>query len=72
MDNGGPAFPVSHPDHDFRGMSMRQYYAGEAMLGALQNPDLVKAVNEEFDDTDDLIEAVRVFSWKMADAMLKE
>ena len=32
MNDGGPAFPSDAP---FRGMTLRQYYAGLALLGLL-------------------------------------
>ena len=34
-DDGGPAFPLNHPDltADYRGMSLRDWFAGQALSG---------------------------------------
>ena len=35
-DNGGPAFPIPglHNDADFNGMSLRDYFAGQALASS--------------------------------------
>ncbi len=45
IDDGGPAFPVppfTQPNGDFDwgrdGMSLREYFAGQALMGILANP----------------------------------
>ena len=40
MDDGGPAFPFTFPrEGDYiRDMSLRDWFAGEAMQGLLANP----------------------------------
>ncbi|MBI0276882.1 hypothetical protein I6H07_13955 [Hafnia alvei] len=71
-DNGGPAFPredyqCNGADGSLgqEGMSMRDYFAGKAMQGAI--------ANNSFADTgsDHEIEWVVKLSYKYADAMLK-
>lgn len=47
-NDGGPAFPFSiHPEHGYgpgesinQGMSLREYYAGQAMAGLLASDDV--------------------------------
>ena len=36
-DGGDPAFPF--PDQGFKGMSLRDYFAGQAIAGAALDPD---------------------------------
>ena len=42
-NDGGPAFPNQGdgrgPTHNYDGMTLREYYAGQAMLGLLANPE---------------------------------
>ena len=35
MKDGGPAFPTGNFEHNFPGMSLRQFYAGVALHGLL-------------------------------------
>lgn len=39
IDNGGPAFPVGHPaaDEKYHGMSLRDWFAGMALIGLISN-----------------------------------
>ena len=60
-DTGGPAFPVAHPGSIFRGMTLRDWFAGHAIAGILtQNIDLESA---------DLESCAR-YAYKFADEML--
>ena len=59
-NNGGPAFPCTTM-HDFKGMSLRDYFAGQALAGMLANPEL---------PTD--AEYIAKWSYLNADAMLAE
>lgn len=80
-NDGGPAFPgnqakVIIPDHlikeaqviqsPMNGMSLRDYYAGQAMQGMLASPkvDILEAITEP--------EYAAKVSYKIADAMIKE
>ena len=40
IDDGGPAFPESHPEHPApsSGMTLRDYFAGQALAGFGANP----------------------------------
>jgi hypothetical protein len=61
---GGPAFPVAHEvnlETCRKGMSLRDWFAGQALAGWLANP---------VGDGSDANELAR-YSYKMADAMLK-
>jgi len=70
-----PAFPV-HPDilgasihEDWRGMTMRDYFAAKAMQGLLATGE----ADEILRTTDmDWTEAIADSSYAMADAMLRE
>lgn len=47
-NNGGPAFPCYDGSGlSCTGMSMRQYYAGQAMMGLLANPNNSKEFSHE-------------------------
>lgn len=61
--DGGPAFPIVNSVGAFRhaGMSLRDYFAGQALMGALANQRLA---------TKDAMELTRN-SYLAADAMLE-
>ena len=54
VDDGGPAFPVSScvnasgETHDsmIRGMSLRDWFAGQALAGILSNADAIVALTD--------------------------
>jgi hypothetical protein len=67
QDNSGPAFPLPAdtamlaaitPSTGALGMTMRQYYAGQALIGLLARGDIEPA------------SAVIETAWRMADDML--
>ena len=58
IDDGGDAFP--HPDDSF-GMSLRDYFAGQALAGLCANSELTS----HFDSPK------ACWAYKLADAMLK-
>jgi hypothetical protein len=68
--DGGPAYPViGMQDTDSVGMSLRDYFAGQAMTGLMENdaievPDAVNA--------DQTIADYARFAYRCADAMLAE
>ena len=68
MSNGGPAFPTcDHAD----GMSLRDYFAGQALLGLCGNPDYVKTVKEFTKNDARAGQAMAARSaYRIADAML--
>ena len=35
MKNGGPVFPTGNFEHNFTSMPLRQWYAGQALIGLL-------------------------------------
>lgn len=40
--NGGPAFPFPHTSNLQPGMSLRDYFAGQAMIGLMTNHEALK------------------------------
>lgn len=66
-DDGGPAFPL--PSYDWNthgGMSLRDWFAGQAMAGILANPEALRA-------SPPLKHAERAeAAYKAADAMIAE
>lgn len=59
-NDGGPAFPCTTM-HDFKGMSLRDYFAGQALAGYLAN---AKAESR--------VAVVAEWAYDYADAMLAE
>lgn len=39
INDGGPAFPVTEDAWENFGMSLRDYFAGQALAGAISNPE---------------------------------
>lgn len=57
---GGQAFPVSMGSHNWReGMSLRDYFAGQALAGELSKPDGYVTP-----------EKLATYAYRIADAML--
>lgn len=74
IDDGGPAFPISNPNHPspVDGMSIRDYFAGKAMAGfvhaAFERGD---NICERFDDmAKQSIPDIAWASYALADAMI--
>lgn len=41
LENGGPAFPIEFNSMDYnRGMSLRDWFAGQALAGLLADPEM--------------------------------
>jgi len=55
--NGGPAFPTADDDCYWHGMSLREWFAGQALVGLAQ--------------TNMSIMGTAQTAWDLADAMLK-
>jgi hypothetical protein len=63
INDGGPAFPHAHEDYPFQhGMSLRDWFAGQALAGILANPALTDVEEAEW---------CAVYATECADAMLK-
>ncbi len=72
-ENGGPAFPVAfqheHSDglthtQEWAGMTLRDYFAGQAIIGIMSDPGMRPDTVSEFNHM-----AMRMY--QVADAMLK-
>ena len=73
QDNGGPAFPSMHsidgnwstkPDPDFTGMSLRDWFAGQALAGMVAFSGTAGAAYGPYE--------IAGRSYEVADAMLAE
>ena len=69
-NDGGPAFPIYQPDMNVGddagpGMSLRDWFAGQAMVGLMSDSGLRPSNLDEFEHM-----ATRLY--QVADAMLKE
>ena len=70
--NGEPAFPCETPNEIFSGLTMRDYFASKAMQGAISNFDVFDAITKVGrEDGIERIQAIALFSFDLADAMLK-
>ena len=45
INDGGPAFPQMIAGNDEPGMSLRDWFAGQALAGFLANPETMKALD---------------------------
>ncbi len=63
--DGGPAFPRLYKTSGTAGMSLRDWFAGQAMVGLMSDPGLRPSTLDEFEHM-----ATRLY--QVADAMLKE
>ena len=64
-NDGGPAFPRPYMVSGTPGMSLRDWFAGQAMVGLMSDPGLRPSNTDEFEHM-----ATRLY--QVADAMLKE
>ena len=75
MKDGGPAYPCEiesganmfgdrAPPQAWEGMSLRDWFAGQALVGLLANPNYMMATTED-------TRGVVMMSFAAADAMLK-
>jgi len=75
-ENGGPAFPQNLPD-DFvwrlpgnpGGMSLRDWFAGQALIGLIGHGNSL--VSDEYNPTTTMADVVAGHAYFLADAMLK-
>ena len=74
ITDGGPAFPAPY-NNDGVGMSLRDWFAGQALNGSLasQNPKSFWAFAGNPDETnsDEAKKGIAVLCYEIADAMLK-
>jgi len=81
--SGGVAFPErekvwtadgsSWTEQFNSGMTLRDYFAGQALIGITANSDLLRSVNKrvkEYETTQDII--ISRIAYEQADAMIKE
>lgn len=80
-DDGGPAFPWQYWDRTLEGlvvreqglgMSLRDWFAGQAIVGMLANPQLSALVKLAKEADADAYCFAAMGAYRMADAMLKE
>jgi hypothetical protein len=62
--DGGPAFPTGH-------MSLRDWFAGLAMAGLVQDRDTQRMLRNDCEDDDELHGKMAAVVYKLADAMLE-
>lgn len=67
-DNSGAAFPVPARAHD--GMTLRDWFAGQALAGMLANMDRLRIVVNYDDDQESADRKVSEQAYVHADAML--
>lgn len=73
MNDGGFAFPVAvHVENP--GMTLRDYFAGQALAGMTANPDIQEFIESqlELDRWPDGPRAFAHFAYRIADAMIAE
>jgi hypothetical protein len=69
-ETGGPAFPTN--DVCYNGMTLRDYFAAQAMQGFLNNPQNVKVGMNAMNAAEDTApEWISAGAYAIADAMLK-
>lgn len=73
-DNSGPAFPLINRDYQEAyggcpGMSLRDYFAGQALVGILANPGTQTKNSETLKN---LYKTAAEFSYVAADAMIAQ
>jgi len=77
MNKGGPAFPGTQyangvqPTGFSQGMTLRDYFAGQAIAGILANPDISASATRCNVSTEEFREDTAAAAYAMADAMLK-
>lgn len=69
IDDGRPAFPVS-PNFFYPGMSLRDWFAGQALVGWLAHGPVVNG--ENICDKKEHAEMIAQACFRYADAMLAE
>jgi hypothetical protein len=70
INDGGPAYPVSGPNGDHPGMSLRDYFAAKAMPAIMMAADQAFIAGHRGDRVPTLNEYAKD-AYRIADAMLK-
>jgi len=75
-NDGGPAFPTSgivvgQDEILFTGLSMRDWFAGQALTGMLAGEDRELASEMALDDGVDICDMCAEMAYEQADAMMK-
>ena len=84
-NDGGPAFPFAWPQHlppredgvvGADGMTLRDYFAGQAMAGFFAHPDVFAPYAGKGEKPEDraarMVDSIAVTAYSVADAMLAE
>lgn len=75
-DNGGPAFPTTKPLEGWgdpnQGMTLRDYFAGQALAGMMAGEFHVYAADLAKDRGHSSTAVIAASAYEFADAMLKE
>lgn len=80
IKDGGAAFPVSHMQHFHQehaqagefGMSLRDYFAWQAMNGLAGSDKILEAMAKSTDSFSIVSRANAIMAYELADAMLAE
>ena len=75
FDDGGPAYPLSEIPGEsdaHSGMSLWDYYAGQAMGAALGCDEAIEQAREAAGSQMDPLEAVAIMAGRVADVMIQE
>jgi len=67
-----PAFACANDVAHQGGMTLRDYFAGQALAGILSCPSTMDAINNERSGTDTIFNLSALISYGFADAMLNE
>jgi hypothetical protein len=79
METKKPSNPIAFPQDadtcldEFRGMTLRDYFAAKALQGFFNNIDLYKAISKAYNCSSDesTYSTIAKEAYKIADAMLK-
>jgi hypothetical protein len=69
IKNGGHAFPYEQGTWHKSGMTLRDYFAGQALAGLTASPNCMRQTGQSHDD---LMYTIASVAYKAADAMLAE
>lgn len=61
IEDGGPAFPRSYSANGHNGMSLRDYFAGQAVAGIMAYPHIKQGTTNA---------SMATVAWAIADAMI--
>lgn len=78
-NDGGPAFPMpnftdrgEHTHWGDRGMTLRDWFAGQALIGVLSNHSLLLKIDVGAGASVSTREAAAIYAYGLADSMLTE